>query len=37
VLVEANTVIDKKVLEIINSNNIDSVNIRSVLTCETEG
>jgi DNA-directed RNA polymerase subunit beta' len=37
VIIEANTIIDKKVLEKINKNNIDSVNIRSVLTCETEG
>jgi len=37
VIIEEWKVIDKKVLEIINKNNIDEVNIRSVLTCETEG
>ncbi|MDD4151574.1 MAG: DNA-directed RNA polymerase subunit beta', partial [Candidatus Gracilibacteria bacterium] len=37
ILVEAGMVIDKKVIVIINENAINSVNIRSVLTCETEG
>ena len=37
VLIEWNTIIDKNVLKIIEDNNIDEVNIRSVLTCETEG
>ena len=37
VLIEEGTVIDNKVLKLINDNNIDEVNIRSVLTCETEG
>jgi DNA-directed RNA polymerase subunit beta' len=36
VLVSAWTIIDNKVLDIINSNNINEVHIRSVLTCETE-
>lgn len=36
-IVEAWTIIDKKVIEIIKKNNIWEVNIRSVLTCETEG
>jgi DNA-directed RNA polymerase subunit beta' len=35
-LVPAGTIIDTKVLEIINSNGVNEVNIRSVLTCETE-
>lgn len=37
VLVSAWTTIDKSVIEIINSNNVEKVNIRSVLTCDTEG
>ena len=37
VLIEEGTVIDKKVFEIIENNKIDEVNIRSVLTCESEG
>ena len=37
ILLEAGTIIDKRVLKIINDNNIDEVAIRSVLTCETEG
>ena len=36
-LIEEGTVIDKKVLEIINTNKIDEVHLRSVLTCESEG
>ncbi len=36
VILEEWTIIDKKVLKILNDNNIDSVNIRSVLTCESE-
>ena len=36
-IVEAWTIIDKNVLQIITSNNIEQVNIRSVLTCNTEG
>ncbi len=37
VLLEAGTVIDKDVLEVIQSRNIPQVSLRSVLTCETEG
>jgi len=37
VLIESNTIIDKDILKIIEDNKIDEVNIRSVLTCETEG
>jgi DNA-directed RNA polymerase subunit beta' len=36
VLVNAGTIIDTQTLKIITDNKIDSVNIRSVLTCETE-
>jgi DNA-directed RNA polymerase subunit beta' len=36
VLVGAGTIIDTKILEVINSNDINEVHIRSVLTCETE-
>ncbi len=36
-IIEEWTVIDKKVLEIINANKIDDLSIRSVLTCESEG
>ncbi len=35
-LVEAWTIIDTNILKVLNSNNINSINIRSVLTCETE-
>jgi DNA-directed RNA polymerase subunit beta' len=37
VLFNAGTVIDTQVVKLLNENNIDEVNIRSVLTCETEG
>ena len=37
VLIEAWTIIDNDVIDIINNNEINEVNIRSVLTCETEG
>lgn len=37
VIIEANTVISKDVIEVINENKIDEVNLRSILTCETEG
>lgn len=37
VLIKAGTIIDTDVLKVINDNGIDEVNIRSVLTCETEG
>lgn len=37
VVIEAWTTIDKKVLDIINQNSINKINIRSVLTCDTEG
>lgn len=37
VLVDAWVTIDKKVLEIISKSNTPKVNIRSVLTCDTEG
>jgi len=36
-ILEAWTTIDVKVLEKITSNNIEKLNIRSVLTCDTEG
>lgn len=36
VLLEAWTIIDNNVIEIINTNNINELKIRSVLTCETE-
>ena len=36
-LVEAGTVINKDIIKVLNENNIDTVSIRSVLTCETEG
>ena len=36
VLLEAWTIIDSDIIKIINENNITKVNIRSVLTCETE-
>lgn len=36
VLIEAGTTIDNNVLKLINDNKINEVNIRSVLTCETE-
>lgn len=35
-IVEAGSIIDTKVLKIIEEHNINSVKIRSVLTCETE-
>ena len=37
ILLEAGTVIDKNVLEMINEHKIAEVALRSVLTCETEG
>ena len=37
VIIEKDTIIDKKVLQKITENNIEEVNIRSVLTCESEG
>ncbi|MFA5917004.1 MAG: DNA-directed RNA polymerase subunit beta' [Candidatus Gracilibacteria bacterium] len=37
VLLKTGTVIDTPTLKIINDNQINEVNIRSVLTCETEG
>jgi DNA-directed RNA polymerase subunit beta' len=37
VLFEANTVIDIPTLKALNENNVSEVNIRSVLTCETNG
>lgn len=37
VVIDSWTTIDKKVLDIISSLNLDKVNIRSVLTCDTEG
>ncbi len=36
VLLEAGTVIDKDILEIINENKVEEISLRSVLTCETE-
>lgn len=37
VIFNAGTVIDTYVAKILNDHNVDEVNIRSVLTCETEG
>jgi len=37
VIIEEGTVIDKKILEVIKDNDIEEVNLRSVLTCESEG
>ncbi len=37
VIVEAGTIVDTDVLKVLNSNEVNEVNIRSVLTCETEG
>jgi DNA-directed RNA polymerase subunit beta' len=37
VLIKTWTVIDTPTLKIINDNNVNELNIRSVLTCETEG
>ncbi len=37
VIIEANTIVDKEILKVIEENNIEEVNLRSVLTCETEG
>lgn len=37
VIIDAWTTIDKKIIEVINKNRVNKVNIRSVLTCETEG
>ncbi|NDK08161.1 DNA-directed RNA polymerase subunit beta' [Candidatus Gracilibacteria bacterium] len=37
IIIKSGTVIDTPTLKIINDNNIEEVNIRSVLTCETEG
>ena len=37
VIIPARTIIDTQTLKIINDYNIDTVNIRSVLTCEVEG
>ena len=37
VLVEAGTIIDTDVVALINEKKVNEVNIRSVLTCETEG
>jgi len=37
VIIEAGTVIDKTILKVIAKNNIEEINIRSVLTCESEG
>jgi hypothetical protein len=36
-LFDANTVINIPVLKALNENNVPEVNIRSVLTCETNG
>ncbi len=36
VVVESGTIVDTSILKILNANDINSVNIRSVLTCETE-
>jgi len=37
VIITAPTIIDKNIIKLINKYNISEVNIRSVLTCETEG
>ncbi len=37
IIIEAGKTIDTKILDIINENHIDKVDIRSVLTCDTEG
>ncbi|MDD3302170.1 MAG: DNA-directed RNA polymerase subunit beta' [Candidatus Gracilibacteria bacterium] len=37
ILLSAGTVIDTQALKLINDNEINEVNVRSVLTCETEG
>jgi len=37
VIVEAGTIVDVNIVKLLNNNNINEVNIRSVLTCETEG
>ncbi|MDP2090545.1 MAG: DNA-directed RNA polymerase subunit beta' [Candidatus Gracilibacteria bacterium] len=37
VVVEAGTIVDTSILKVLNANEINTVNIRSVLTCETEG
>jgi len=37
VIIEAWTIVDTNVVKILNANDINQVNIRSVLTCETEG
>lgn len=37
VVIEAGTTIDTKILDIINEHAFEKVNIRSVLTCDTEG
>lgn len=37
VIIEAGTIVDTNILKVLNANSINSVNIRSVLTCETEG
>jgi DNA-directed RNA polymerase subunit beta' len=37
VIIEGWTTIDKKIIDIITKNKVSKVNIRSVLTCETEG
>jgi len=36
-VVTSGTTIDKKIIDIITEYAIDKVNIRSVLTCDTEG
>jgi DNA-directed RNA polymerase subunit beta' len=37
VIVEAGTIVETNILKIFNENDVNEVNIRSVLTCETEG
>jgi DNA-directed RNA polymerase subunit beta' len=36
-ILQSGTTIDKKILEVLNEHKIQDVNIRSVLTCDTEG
>jgi DNA-directed RNA polymerase subunit beta' len=37
IIIDAGTTVDTNILKILNVNNINQINIRSVLTCETEG
>lgn len=37
ILLPSGTLIDKKVLEFLKTNNVEEIAVRSILTCETEG